>query len=99
MAMEFLVQYGRPAFVGRFVCPDDLPVARGDRVVVRTPRGLELGTVLCEPAARFARLMAPDGEVLRPAGPDDQADADRGRQLLAAAERLAAASDAPVHFL
>jgi hypothetical protein len=101
---EYLVQYGRPAFVGRFVAAA-VPCVRGDRVVVRTPRGLELGTVLCEPDARFAHLVGPavDGDLLRPAGPDDLSRAEtlagRSPTILATADRLAAGSAAPVAFL
>ncbi len=90
---NYLVQYGRSAFVGRFPAAFDGSCARGDRVVVRGPRGLELGTVLCEPADRFARLVdagPPGGELVRPATGDDEAAADRldarGQTILAAAQ-------------
>ncbi|HEY2783500.1 MAG TPA: hypothetical protein VGJ05_00875 [Fimbriiglobus sp.] len=43
---EYLVRYGRPAFVGRFRDPDGRTFARGASVAVRTPRGLEPGEVL-----------------------------------------------------
>lgn len=79
----YLVQYGKPGFVGRFRPADAEPHARGDRVVVRSRRGLELGTVLCEPAARFD---APDdGDLVRRAT-DAEADESRGANLLAAAQ-------------
>jgi hypothetical protein len=63
--------------------------ARGDRVVIHGPRGLELGVVLCEPHTRF-QGEADDGEILRAVAPDDAADAERvtalARDILAAAE-------------
>jgi hypothetical protein len=56
--------------------------------VVQTRRGLELGTVLCEPASRFG---APDdGDLVRPAT-DAEAEPgeSRGSELLAAAQARA----------
>ncbi|HET6573924.1 MAG TPA: hypothetical protein VFG68_10010 [Fimbriiglobus sp.] len=89
----YLVQYGRPAYVGRFAVAAGLTPSRGDRVVVRTPRGVELGEVLCGADDRFASGLDPSagGELLRLAGPDDLSGAeDResvGLALLVAAER------------
>ena len=91
MTAGLLVQYGRPGYVGRFRTAAALE--RGARVVVRGPRGLELGTVLCAPAERFADLDE-DGDLLRAAAAADDAAADRAaalaRDLLAAADDLAA---------
>jgi hypothetical protein len=97
----YLVQYGRSAFVGRFTSADGLALGRGDRVVVRTSRGVELGEVLRGADERFAGQLDPaaGGDLLRHAGPADLADAaDRetaAQSLLAAAE----ASGLPVTFL
>jgi hypothetical protein len=102
---EYLVQYGRSAFVGRFTACAGEPLARGVQVVVRSPRGLELGVVLCEPVPRLAHLLgpAPDGELLRPATPDDLTNAEHlaglEQALLAAADRHAAAAQISVTFL
>ena len=41
---DYLVQYGTAAFVGRFTADNDL--SRGLSVVVRSPRGLEIGSHL-----------------------------------------------------
>lgn len=80
----YLVQYGKCGFVGRFRPAGAEPHARGDRVVVRSRRGLELGIVLCEPAARFD---APDdGDLVRPATDADAVTESRGAELLAAAQ-------------
>ncbi|HEX4611786.1 MAG TPA: hypothetical protein VH092_26555 [Urbifossiella sp.] len=91
MTAGLLVQYGRPGYVGRFRAAADL--GRGTRVVVRGPRGLELGTVLCAPAGRFTGLDD-EGEVVRAGTAADDAAADRAdalaRDLLAAADDLAA---------
>jgi hypothetical protein len=102
MAAGYLVQYGRSAFVGRFAA-DGVAVSRGDRVVVRTPRGVELGEVLCEAADPFAGQLDPSarGDLLRPATEADAADAaareEVGRQVIAAAEELGA--DLALSFL
>jgi hypothetical protein len=97
----FLVQYGRSAYVGRFVAAAGLAPSRGDRVVVRTPRGVELGEVLCGADERYVSGLDPaaGGELLRLGGPDDLSDADRsesvGQALLTAAE----GTGLPVAFL
>ncbi len=91
MTAGLLVRYGRPGYVGRFRTAADLE--RGARVVVRGPRGLELGTVLCAPADRFTSVEE-DGELVRTATAADDAAADRAdalaRDLLDAADALAA---------
>jgi hypothetical protein len=96
-----LVQYGINAFVGRFTGVGEHQ--RGDAVVVRTPRGVELGTVLCPADEHVPLTWDADagGELLRAATPADgavaQAHAQVGRDILAAAE--ADAADLPLTFL
>jgi hypothetical protein len=84
----YLVQYGKSGFVGRFRPASAGPHARGDRVVIRSRRGLELGTVLCEPAPRFD---APDdGDLVRGATDDEIEPLEtRGAGVLAAAQAKA----------
>jgi hypothetical protein len=82
MSHSYLVQYGKPGFVGRFRSATEY--ARGDRVVIAGPRGTESGTVLCDPADRFTALPT-DGELLRPATSCDE-PGERGAELLAAAQ-------------
>jgi hypothetical protein len=95
MPSEYLIQYGLSGFVGRFA--GGFAAARGDRVVVRTPRGVEPGTVLCPADGRYAGAIDPaaGGDLLRPATAADLADDGRG--VLAEAERLA--GDLPLTFL
>ena len=64
---EYLVQYGRSAFVGRFA--SDASLSRGDRAVIDSPRGRELGTVLCEPEQPSNQF---DGRVVRRSYADDE---------------------------
>lgn len=95
----YLVQYGRCAYVGRFTT--DRTFSRGDRAIVRSSRGIEIGIVLCDAGERFAGAIDPSagGELLRLASPDDETtavarDAD-GVTLLAAASE----SSLPLTFL
>ena len=98
-----LVQYGRAAYVGRFASPADASFGRGDVVVVVSPRGLEMGVVLCAADDRFAASWdaAAGGELLRLVTPADEARATDaaalGRDLLAAAE--ADGAHLPLTFL
>jgi hypothetical protein len=95
MSRSYLIQYGKPGFVGRFRSAGEF--ARGDRVVLAGPRGTELGTVLCEPADRFASVPE-DGDLLRPAAPGDE-PADRGAELLAGVQAAADARGLPLTFV
>jgi hypothetical protein len=96
----YLVQYGRSAFLGWFDTAsrgNERPeFTRGDRVVLRGARGEELGTILGE----VPDNEGTDGKVLRLATAADVARAEqneaRGREVLAAAEELAAAADLPL---
>src|SRR5262249_39645026 len=65
-----LVQFGRSGFVGRFTSAAALP--RGERVIVRGPRGVEPGVVLCEPGEQFTPSLSTEGELLRVATDDDE---------------------------
>ncbi len=89
----YWVQYGRCGFVGRLTSA--VALARGDRVVLRSGRGVEIGSILCEVRERFATPWAADGEILRRA---DSADETHHDQLAKrASERLAQANAAAEH--
>ena len=96
-----LVQFGRSGFVGRFAGP--AAVARGDRVVVRGPRGVEIGAVLCEPGEAFARSLSTEGALLRVASADDELRTAgfpaREAALLSAASDAAAERGLPLTFV
>jgi hypothetical protein len=88
----YLLQYGKPGYVGVFRSAESL--ARHDRVVLQTVRGVEYGEVLL-PLAEAPRV---DGEVLhRPASPADTGDTD-GTDLLEAANRRAEQLQLPLAF-
>jgi hypothetical protein len=74
---QFVVSYGKSAAVGVFTAEDPLPLARGARVLLKTPRGLEAGTVRCPATIRQARLLGEttSGMLLRALSPSDEADA------------------------
>lgn len=59
-----LVRYSLLGQVGRFVAADAVLYPRRSRVIVRSPRGLEIGTVLSEPAVGDATAQI-DGQILR----------------------------------
>lgn len=100
-AAGYLIQYGRSAFVGRFTSAEPLPFDRGDRAVVRTPRGIEIGTVLCEATDRFARHLdtRSGGELLRAVTPADDGEAARLTSLSTKLLEAADAAGLPVAFV
>jgi len=92
------VNYGQAGYLGRFLAAAGY--RRDDRVVVRSERGTELGTVLCE-----AQTLGPDaaGEVVRSATDADETAARDYRGRLAAvlsdAQSLADSLSLPLQFL
>jgi len=73
---EYIVAHGCSGSLGRFREANGLAIGRGDHVVIRSRRGLELGTVLGLPT----RASLPDefvGELIRNASPTDRQLADR----------------------
>jgi hypothetical protein len=93
---EYLVTYCQGAYLGRFRAAAEY--RRDDRVVVRSDRGVEAGTVL-ERAAN--RTVTEAGEILRPLTADDEAVFARHREQAAAlvAEAAVLAADLPLLFL
>ncbi len=81
--IEYLVSYGKNGAFGRFAATKDLVLRRGEAAVVHSPRGLELGAILCPATANHARLLASAaaGRILRRATAEDRAAADRGTAL------------------
>lgn len=90
----YLIRYGVMGYVGRFrastECESWGPLRRGQSVVIRSDRGIELGEVLIpldESGAARAR-PADEQQVIRPAGADDLVRARDAEALRA--DRLAA---------
>lgn len=71
--MGYVVRYGRMRILGACYPAAGAEHARGDRVVIRSDRGVELGEILCpltEKASRALERREP-GEILRTADGDD----------------------------
>jgi hypothetical protein len=102
---EYLIGYGVAGEFGRFRSARPLACERGDRVVVRTHRGLESGRVLRPAAPGHARFLPNTtvGQLLRPYGPDDaRAEAglgDRAAAVLRRASELAGETGLPLEVL
>jgi hypothetical protein len=103
--VEYLVGYGLQGEFGRFRPFRPILCRRGDRVVVRSLRGLEVGAVLREATALHAHFLPNTtlGQLLRLPTPDDeqqeQAQQRRGRQLLERAAGLAEEFGLPLEVL
>lgn len=105
MESDYLVSYGAVGDFGRFRPVRPLVCARGDRAVIQSPRGLELGVVLCETSAGHARFLpnTSAGQLLRRATADDEETAaqmrQRGHGLFENSRRLAVELALPLEIL
>jgi len=83
MTAEYLVSHGKNGGFGRFAATPPLSLRRGDRVVIQTGRGLEIGCVLCPASERHVQLLAttPAGRIVRRAETVDD-EAQRHWQVL-----------------
>ncbi len=79
MAAKYIVRHGTMRFLGEFEAAEADPYARGDDVIVRTERGLEVGAVLCDAGPRALELLAEPtrGRILRRMTEEDRAALDR----------------------
>jgi cell fate regulator YaaT (PSP1 superfamily) len=102
---DYLIGYGVLGDFGCFPAVTPLACRRGEPVVVRSPRGVELGTVLGPAGPGHAAYLAnrATGQLLRLATPADLANADERRRqghcFVAEARRLAADLGLPVEVL
>ena len=64
---QYVVAFGKSGGLGCFTVTEPLDLVRGERVAVRTPRGLELGEVLGPATLRQARLIGAltSGDIVR----------------------------------
>jgi cell fate regulator YaaT (PSP1 superfamily) len=76
---DYLLSYGNAGDFGRFHSTTSLSLRRGARAVIRSPRGLEFGTVLCptNPAHAAHLPNTSVGQLLRLANADDEQSAQR----------------------
>src|SRR5438270_3986467 len=80
---EYVIRYGLLGDFGRFRPAAAVDCRRGDLAVVHSPRGLEVGEVLC-PATPQHALSLPEataGTLLRLATEEDERAVNRARQL------------------
>jgi cell fate regulator YaaT (PSP1 superfamily) len=78
MASSWIVRHGAMRFLGEFD-PDSGTYARGQEVVVRTERGLEVGQVLCPATPRALELITEPtrGRMVRVLTEQDRAERER----------------------
>ena len=71
--MTYVVRYGRMRFLGECTGLPDQEQARGQRVVIRSDRGTEVGEVLCPATDRTRQFLEhpAQGEILREASAED----------------------------
>jgi hypothetical protein len=102
---EYLVSFGSAGDFSRFRPDPPAVYHRGDKVVVRTHQGLELGEVLCRATPDHDRFLsaAGAGELLRHLTPEDEHAVERARQrsqqIFDHARRLAAELTLPLEIL
>jgi PSP1 C-terminal conserved region len=102
---EYLLTYGNAGAFGRFAYPEPLACRRGDRVVVRSPRGQELGVVMRPANPEHGRLLADQfvGQILRCATEGDLQLAERmqqrGQRLFEDGRRLVREWELPMDIL
>src|SRR4051794_40741829 len=81
MASTLIVRHGAMRFLGTFEAEPEVGCRRGDRVVVRTDRGLEAGDVLCEATPRAVEMLSEPthGRVVRRLTDEDRTALERLR--------------------
>jgi cell fate regulator YaaT (PSP1 superfamily) len=103
--LEYLVSYGLAGDFGRFRSLTPLRCRRGERVVVRSHRGVEVGHVLRAATARHAAFLPNTtlGQVLRAVTAEDEGKQDtlreRGRRLFERGVDLADELELPLEVL
>ena len=91
-AVEYLLGYGLLGDFGRFRASPPIACRRGDRAVLRTHRGTEIGQVLRQATPRHARYLPNTtlGQLLRLATPaDEQKQSQLKQRSLEVLERAA----------
>jgi PSP1 C-terminal conserved region len=102
---EYLVSYGTSGEFARFRSAAPTPFQRGDRVVVRTHQGVELGVVMCPAQPDHAPFLSRTalGELLRATTEKDDQQAEEfarfGQRILEDAARLTAELALPLVIL
>ena len=76
---KYITRYGSMRLLGVLATRGEDAYARGDRVVVRTNRGLETGEVLCLATENAIKQMnkPSNGQIIRPMSADDDQELNR----------------------
>ena len=71
---DYLVSHGKSGAFGLFVADMPMSLQRGDRVIIVSSRGQEVGSVLCPANSRHGQYLpdSPPGKLMRPATADDE---------------------------
>src|SRR5438067_2415820 len=85
VAANWIVRHGAMRFLGEFDT-EGRAYARGQEVVLRTERGLELGQVLCEASPQAVQTLSEPtrGRLVRVLTDEDRAERERLREAEAA---------------
>jgi len=77
MGSHWIVRHGAMRFLGEFD-PEMLHISRGADVIIRTDRGLEVGSALCPATPRALQLLSEptSGRIVRRMTPDDRRQFD-----------------------
>jgi cell fate regulator YaaT (PSP1 superfamily) len=91
----FIVRYGQMRYIGEYEADSGRTHLRGERVLIRSDRGTEVGEVLCPATDRTSSFLENPfrGRIIRPATPDDLSAesrlVEREKQGLAACREFA----------
>jgi cell fate regulator YaaT (PSP1 superfamily) len=79
MASKYIVRHGAMRQLGEFEPTSETTYGRGQKVIVRSPRGTETGDVLCEVSDRTKQFLADpvQGQILRLMTTEDLRECDR----------------------
>jgi cell fate regulator YaaT (PSP1 superfamily) len=99
------VSHGKSGAFGLFAADVSLALERGDRVVIVSSRGQEIGSVLCPANSRHGLYLGPSppGKLLRRATSEDESGlarfADLGQAIFADSRALAQQLHLPVEII
>src|SRR5262249_50304402 len=82
MVASYVARHGAMRFLGEYEALGDASYERGQAVIGRSERGLEVGEVLCPATAQAVRLISEPthGQIVRVMTEDDCSQAERLRQ-------------------
>src|SRR5260370_2647174 len=74
MASKYIVRHGAMRLLGEYEAGEAETYCRGNEVVIRSDRGLEIGQVLCEANPQAVELIkeATRGPIVRSVTPEDR---------------------------